>query len=321
MLPGWLSAPLGRGAAGLVRALWWTLVLVGRGLRLDGVLLWHGAVALGRAGLVLGRGLGRGLRRFRGVAAEASRAGVLVVDPAARRPPGHPVDPRAPGHPVDPRRTGVRGRVGRRAVGSGPGAPVLVVATLMVLIVAMLGVEQVTGTSLLPDRLGAGLRPPPRKFPVLPASPPVEIEIRALDLNAPVHHVGLAADGTIGVPDEKRAHEAAWYDQGPTPGQYGPAVVVGHVDTSTGPAVFHDLKRLRSGDRIEVDRADRSVAVFEVDAVERFDKERLPVDEVFGDFSRPSLRLITCGGRWVGGATGYADNVVVFASLVRARQP
>ncbi|MFB9545719.1 hypothetical protein, partial [Micromonospora sagamiensis] len=69
MLPGWLSAPLGRGAAGLVRALWWTLVLVGRGLRLDGVLLWHGAVALGRAGLVLGRGLGRGLRRFRGVAA------------------------------------------------------------------------------------------------------------------------------------------------------------------------------------------------------------------------------------------------------------
>lgn len=197
----------------------------------------------------------------------------------------------------------------------------LVVATLMVLIAAMLGVEQVTGTSLLPERFGAGLRPPPRKFPVLPASPPVELDIRAIDLRAPVHHVGLAPDGTIGVPDEKRAQEAAWYDQGPTPGQYGPAVIVGHVDTSTGPAVFHDLKRLRAGDRIEVDRADRSVAVFEVNTVERFDKERLPVDEVYGDFSRPNLRLITCGGRWVGGPTGYADNVVVFASLVRARRP
>ncbi|GLY24781.1 hypothetical protein Misp04_45130 [Micromonospora sp. NBRC 101691] len=270
----------------------------------------HGGVALGHAGLGIGRGLGRGLRRLRRVAAEASRAGLLVVDPATRR------------QAVDPRRTTPTRRwAGRRSARSGPGAPVLVVATLMVLVMGMLGVEQVTGTSLLPDRLGAGLRPPPRKFPVLPESPPVEIEIQALDLRAPVHHVGLAADGTIGVPDEKRAHEAAWYDQGPTPGQYGPAVIVGHVDTSTGPAVFHDLKRLRSGDRIEVDRSDRSVAVFEVNAVERFDKERLPVDEVFGDFSRPNLRLITCGGRWVGGATGYADNVVVFASLVKARHP
>jgi sortase (surface protein transpeptidase) len=96
-------------------------------------------------------------------------------------------------------------------------------------------------------------------------------------------------------------------------------VIVGHVDTHTGPAVFHELKELRSGDRVEVRRADRSVAVFEVDAVHRYDKNALPVDEVYGDFSRPRLRLITCGGRWVGGETGYADNVVVYASLVKAR--
>jgi hypothetical protein len=318
-----LLVPLGRSAVGLLHLLGWSLVLVARGLRHDGVLLGLGlrrggvllrrsGVALGRGVLVLGGGLGRWLGRLRGVAAQASRAGVLVANPAGRR---------APRHPVDARRTvSARRWARRRTVRAGPGAPVLVVATLMVLIVAMLGVEQVTGTSLLPDRIGAGLRPPPRKFPVLAASPPVEIEIQALDLRAPVHHVGLTADGTIGVPDEKRAQEAAWYDQGPTPGQYGPAVIVGHVDTTDGPAVFHDLKRLRTGDRIEVDRADRSVAVFEVNAVERFDKERLPVDEVFGDFSRPNLRLITCGGRWVGGATGYADNVVVFASLVQGRQ-
>ncbi|WP_423791127.1 class F sortase [Micromonospora cathayae] len=251
---------------------------------------------------------------FRGVAAEASRLGGHLAAPAA---PGTPRQPgtgaaRAPATPRGP---------ARRLARTGPGAPVLVVATLMVLIMTMLGVEQVTGMSLLPDRLTAGLRPPPRAFPVLPASPPVELDIQAVDVHAPVHRVGLAADGTIGVPDEKRSHEAAWYDQGPTPGQYGPAVIVGHVDSSTGPAVFHDLKRLRAGDRIEVDRADRSVAIFEVNAVERFDKERLPVDEVFGDFSRPNLRLITCGGRWVGGPTGYADNVVVFASLVKARRP
>lgn len=253
------------------------------------------AVALWRLARLLGR-----------LAGEASRAGVQVADPATREKPVRPVR----------RSTASRAAWARR---HHPGAPVLVVATLMALIVTVLGVEQVTGVSLLPDRLSAGLRPPPRKFPVLPASPPVEIGIEAIDVRAPVHHVGLAADGTIGVPDEKRAQEAGWYDQGPTPGQYGPAVIVGHVDTGSGPAVFHDLRRLRAGDRIEVDRADRAVAIFEVNAVERFDKDRLPTDEVFGDFSRPNLRLITCGGRWVGGEQGYAENVVVFASLVRAR--
>ncbi|SCL41754.1 Sortase family protein [Micromonospora pallida] len=328
-----LLVPLGRSAAGLIHLLCWSLVTVTRGLRQDGVLLGLGlrqsaallrrsAVALGRGIVVLAQGLGCFLGRLRRVAAQASQAGVLVANPAGHRGhPGRQGHPDRRGHTVAPRRTPFHRWGRRRTARSGPGAPVLVVASLMVLIVAMLGVEQVTGTSLLPDRIGAGLRPPPRKFPVLAASPPVELEIQALDLRAPVHHVGLAADGTIGVPDAKRAQEAAWYDQGPTPGQYGPAVIVGHVDTTNGPAVFHDLKRLRAGDRIEVDRADRSVAVFEVNAVERFGKERLPVDEVFGDFSRPNLRLITCGGRWVGGATGYADNVVVFASLVQARHP
>ncbi|MEV4201633.1 class F sortase [Micromonospora globbae] len=224
-------------------------------------------------------------------------------------------DPKAPPLPARRQR-----RVVRRRAGAGPGLPVLFVASLMVLIVAMLGVERVTGLDVLPDQLGAGLRPPPKKFPVLPASEPVELTIQTIDLRAPVHNVGIAPDGSIGVPDAARAQEAGWYDQGPTPGQYGPAVIVGHVDTTTGPAVFHQLKELRAGDRVEVTRQDGTVAVFEVNSLHRFDKDELPVDEVFGDFSRPNLRLITCGGRWVGGETGYADNVVVFASLVKARR-
>ncbi|MGW1059423.1 class F sortase [Micromonospora rubida] len=248
----------------------------------------------------------RGCRRVARVTGQAFSASVATVDPAAR-----PVVV-APGG--DGPGAG-RWRLARR----GPGVPVLVIAALMVLIVAMLGVERVTGHSVLPDRFIAGLRPPPKKFPVLPASRPVAISSDPIDLDAPVHDVGIAADGSIGVPDAARAQEAGWYDQGPTPGQYGPAVIVGHVDTRTGPAVFHGLKELRSGDRVEIRRADRSVAVFEVDSVHRYDKDQLPVGEVYGDFTRPRLRLITCGGRWVGGETGYADNVVVYASLVKAR--
>ncbi|MEU8298005.1 class F sortase [Micromonospora sp. NPDC048909] len=227
-------------------------------------------------------------------------------------------DPKAPPLPARPRAgPTARRRIG---IGVGPGLPVLLIAGLMVLIVAMLGVERITGINVLPEQLSAGLRPPPKNFPVLPASRPVDLSIHSIDLRAPVHSVGIAPDGSIGVPDAARAQEAAWYDQGPTPGQYGPSVIVGHVDTTTGPAVFHELKGLRPGDRVEVRREDGTIAVFEVDSVEKFDKADLPVDEVFGDFSRPNLRLITCGGRWVGGETGYADNVVVFASLVKVRQ-
>ncbi|SBT46275.1 class F sortase [Micromonospora auratinigra] len=253
-----------------------------------------------RAGL---RVASRASRRFARAAGHAFSASVTTADPQAAPVPAR-TRPAAP-----------RGYAARR----GPGTPVLVVAGLMALIVALLGLDRVAGVHLLPDQLTAGLRPPPKKFPVLPASPPTDLAIDKIRLHAPVHRVGLAADGSIAVPDVGKSGEAGWYEQGPTPGQYGPAVIVGHVDTTTGPAVFHDLRDLGDGDRIEVTRADRSVAVFEVTRTERYGKERLPVQQVYGDFSRPSLRLITCGGRWVGGETGYADNLVVYASLVKAR--
>ncbi|MGC5033133.1 class F sortase [Micromonospora sp. DT229] len=242
--------------------------------------------------------------RFSRVTAQMGTASVTTPDPSAA-----PVPPRS-------RRASA---VSRHGIRSNPGLPVVLIAGLMLLIVTMLGVERLTGLSLLPDRFIAGLAPPPKKFPLLPASRPVGIEINKIDLAAPVHNVGVAPDGSIAAPTAERAQEAGWYDQGPSPGQYGPAVIVGHVDTSTGPAVFQDLRQLRTGDQVEVARTDGRVAVFEVDRVGRYDKEALPADEVFGDFSRPQLRLITCGGRWVGGSTGYADNVIVFASLVEAR--
>ncbi|MFX0592047.1 class F sortase [Melissospora conviva] len=221
--------------------------------------------------------------------------------------------------PPPPRPIGGGGRSRRLIHRPRPGAAVVAIITVMVLIVSALAIERVAGVTLLPSGLTAGLRPPPKKFPVLPASPPVSIAAKRIDLNAQIHPVGLAADGSIGVPGEDQAHEAAWYEQSPTPGQYGPSVIVGHVDNRSGPAVFHGLKELRAGDEVDVSRADGSTAVFAVDAVKRYDKERIPPDEVYGDFSRPNLRLITCGGRWVGGQTGYSDNVVVFATLVRSR--
>jgi hypothetical protein len=209
-------------------------------------------------------------------------------------------------------------RQGRRARLPGPLA---VLVVLFGIFATGLGIESVTPARVLPTWLASGSgRPPPRAATVLAKSRPVGITIPSLNVRAVVNTVGLAPDGTIGVPPLDRAQEAGWYDQSPTPGEVGSSVIVGHVDSSSGPAVFHQLRRMRSGDTVEVTREDRTIAVFQVERLEQFDKSSLPADQVYGDFSKPNVRLITCGGQWVGGQTGYADNVVVFANLVEAKR-
>ncbi|MFY1636824.1 class F sortase [Solwaraspora sp. WMMB335] len=272
----------------------------------------------------------------RGVARAPVR-GVAAVPGGSR----HPGDQRRLGgsrHPAGHRPTGSGGRRGGwrggRQGSTGPGRSgdrgirgrggqlrwnrAALVLIVLGVFATGLGFERITGTSLA-QWLPGNYRPPPRDFPVMAASDPVSIAIPALSLQAAVHDVGLAADGTIEVPELNRHNEAGWYVASPTPGEKGPAVIVGHVDTRTGPSVFHQAGTLHPGAQIQIRRADGSVAVFEVNSVEQFDKSALPADRVYGDFSRPGLRLITCGGQWVGGGTGYADNVVVFASLVDAR--
>lgn len=233
---------------------------------------------------------------------------VLRRPPAPLRPAGATAVP-APRLPVRRERP-------RRPLPTG----VLAVVLLLVgLFAVAAGLGQATGFRL-PNPFRAADKPPPRAFPVLEPSRPMRLEIPAIKVKAPVTDVGLAADGSVGVPPPGRHNEAGWFERGPTPGQFGPAVIVGHVDSRTGPSVFHDLGKLKPGQRIEVVRRDRRVAVFEVNSVEHFAKAKLPVDRVYGDFSRPSLRLVTCGGRWVGGGAGYSDNVIVFASLVSSRR-
>lgn len=151
--------------------------------------------------------------------------------------------------------------------------------------------------------------------PALPYSPPVRISIAAIDVRAAVVPVDRARDGTIGVPPLSAAGIAGWYEGGPAPGQPGASVIVGHVDDRAGPAVFYRLVALRPGTRIEVARYDHRVAVFLVDTVREYPKSALPVDAFTGDRTRATLRLITCGGRWRGGRVGYADNIVVYATL------
>lgn len=152
---------------------------------------------------------------------------------------------------------------------------------------------------------------------VLAAAAPVHVDIPRLGIHAPLISVGLQADGTLAAPPLRQSRLAGWYAQGPTPGEVGPAILLGHVDSRRGPAVFFELGRARPGDRVEVTRRDRTVATFTVDSVERVPKSRFPTNQVYGDLTYAGIRLITCGGGFDG--HHYTGNVIVFGHLVGAR--
>jgi sortase (surface protein transpeptidase) len=143
--------------------------------------------------------------------------------------------------------------------------------------------------------------------------------IPSIALRAAMTDVGLASDGRIETPPYKKANLAAWYRIGPSPGERGSAVILGHVDSKKSVAVFFYLTRMRPGDRIEVTRADRQVAIFTVDSVERVAKADFPTERVYGPTEGAELRLVTCGGRYDRAREAWLDNIIVFAHMTGAR--
>jgi len=155
----------------------------------------------------------------------------------------------------------------------------------------------------------------------LDRSEPTRVDIAAVDVHAPLTALGLDYRGNFEVPAMWRPQEAGWFEPGPTPGEFGPTVLMGHVDTErSGPAVFFAIKQLDEGDRIEVTREDGIVVTYKVTEIESYPKKRLPYEEVFGVEPEPALRLITCGGEFDRRAGDYTENVVVFAEYTGQRQ-
>jgi hypothetical protein len=147
-------------------------------------------------------------------------------------------------------------------------------------------------------------------------SEPVHLDIPAIGVSTPLMALGLNPDGTIAVPPLRRGAPAGWYRYLVTPGEVGPAVILGHVDTARdGPAVFYRLQELRPGDTVAVRRADGRTAVFTVSRVAQYPKLAFPADEVYGAVDHPALRLITCGGSFDPVHRQYRGNVVVYAEL------
>ncbi|MFJ4626839.1 class F sortase [Streptomyces sp. NPDC088847] len=165
------------------------------------------------------------------------------------------------------------------------------------------------------DAAGGGA-PPARQVSHAPLarSLPVKIAIPGIFIEAPVIGLDLDKQGRLGAPPLGRPKVVGWFRGGPTPGEAGTSLIVGHRDTKTGPAIFLNLNALHPGDLVKVTRADRTTAAFTVDEVKKYAKDRFPDNKVYGAARRPELRLMTCGGTF-DKKHGYAANVVVFAHL------
>ncbi|WP_435843287.1 class F sortase [Streptomyces gardneri] len=219
---------------------------------------------------------------------------VLVAGGAWWAGDGEPVDPPLAASPAAPGPAAA----GAAAAGAAAGAPA--------------SLDHKAKPRALPKAT-----PPPRPVPPpapLARSRPTALAVPAITIEAPVTDLGIDAAGRLDTPPVDNPRVVGWYAKGVTPGERGTAVVVGHRDTRSGPAVFLNLDSLSPGNTVRVARADGKVAVFTVDRVRTYAKADFPDKEVYGAKGRPELRLLTCGGAFDKGK-GYEANIVVFAHL------
>jgi sortase (surface protein transpeptidase) len=151
---------------------------------------------------------------------------------------------------------------------------------------------------------------------VMPKSMPTRLEIPSIGVDTNLSQVGLQPNGAIQMPWDIAT--ASWYQYSPTPGEMGPAVIVGHLDGANYinmKGVFWRLHELNPGDMIKVNRADGSVAVFKVIGLKQVPQNDFPAQEVYGNIKYAGIRLITCGGTFDPSAGHYTDNTVVYGAL------
>ncbi|GAB3153869.1 class F sortase [Amycolatopsis stemonae] len=203
----------------------------------------------------------------------------------------------------------------------------LLIAVVVALLVALAVLALTLGggpgapTAQPPPARPAAVNPAPAAggrdaVAALPKSDPVSIDIPKIRAHSSLVPLGVNADNTIQVPPVTTPLQAGWYTYAPTPGEVGPAIVLGHVDGNHQKGIFYRLKELAAGDRVSIARKDGSTALFEVTKVHQVPKQDFENEGVYDDTAGPELRLITCGGVFDRSAHNYVDNIVVYAKLV-----
>jgi sortase (surface protein transpeptidase) len=160
-----------------------------------------------------------------------------------------------------------------------------------------------------------GRQAPASEPTMAPVAEPVQLTIPSIGVRTGLVHLGLTSSGTLQVPSTTSV--AGWYTGSARPGAIGSAVIVGHIDSTSGPGIFFRLNLLHPGSRVYVRRSDGTLAVFRVTAVRSYLKAHFPTVAVYGPQPDAELRLITCGGAFDFATGHYLSNTIVYASMVQ----
>ena len=167
------------------------------------------------------------------------------------------------------------------------------------------------GVAALPAPTGPIVAPPQSAAPK-PVAAPVSLTIPLIGVRTHLITLGLTTTGELQVPSSTSV--AGWYTGSPRPGAIGSSIIVGHIDSHSGPGVFYRLSRLAAGDKIYVKRADGTLIEFRVASVQTYLKDHFPTEKVYGPVPDAELRLITCGGAFDFATGHYLSNIVVYAT-------
>jgi Sortase domain len=215
------------------------------------------------------------------------------------------------GSHASPRRAWLAAELG------GGGAALAGIAVLILVLLAPGGPPGPSAAASAPrPPVPGALAVAPGRLPS-PTAAPVRLQIPAIHVSTNIVDEGLDADGALQVPPltDAGVHEVGWYDLGPTPGQVGSAIIVGHVDSYQAAGVFYDLGLLAPGNAVEVTLANGETVHFTVTSVHEYSKAHFPATEVYGPEPYPALRLITCGGAFDEATGHYLSNIVAYARM------
>jgi LPXTG-site transpeptidase (sortase) family protein len=169
------------------------------------------------------------------------------------------------------------------------------------------------GVAALPAPTGPIVAPP--QSAAAQVARPVSLTIPLIGVKTNLITLGLAAGGAMQVPATSTV--AGWFTGSPRPGAVGSSIIVGHVDSKSGPGIFFRLPELKKGDDVYVKRSDGTTAEFRVTEVQEYPKDQFPTETVFGPTPDAELRLITCGGTFDSVTGHYLSNIIVYASQIR----
>lgn len=160
-----------------------------------------------------------------------------------------------------------------------------------------------------------GLQDPARGAEMAPLqdAAPVRLRIPAIGVDSGMESLGVDAGGQLSPPVDYDS--AGWFSAGVVPGRIGPAIIAGHIDSATGPAVFAEIGALAVGEQVLVDMSTGDTLTFVITGSEQSPKAEFPTSDVYSNVPRPELRLITCAGSFDRSIGHYTDNLILFAAL------